>query len=306
MIRSLPGLVAAARASGRMPTLACAAAHDEVVLEAARDVAEQGLARPVLVGDRPRIEAMCERIGWARSAVDLIHEPDGQRAAQAAALLCGVGDAQALMKGAVPTSGFLKAVLAVPALRTGAVFVHATAFRPRGRRRLMLLADAGVNIAPDVATKIAIVDGLAGLARSLGIDRPRVALLAAAETVSGRMPSTVAAAEVVAHFAARTQHDMLVGGPYALDVAVSAEAARRKGLADAVAGQADVLVTPDIEAGNVLYKSLTCIAALELASIVIGAAVPLVVPSRADSRLTRLYSVALALVAAAGIGRTVR
>jgi phosphate butyryltransferase len=297
MIRSLPDMLVAARAGGELPVLVCAAAHDQVAIEAARDVAELGLAHPVLVGDRPRIEAMCEMIGWASGADDLVDEPDALRAAQVAAAMCAAGSAQAMMKGAISTSGFLKSVLAVTALRTGSVFVHATAFRPPGRRRLMLMADAGVNISPDVGTKISMVESMAGLARSLGVEMPRVALLAAAETVSSRMPSTVDASRVVAHFAAVGSPGALVGGPYALDVAVSMAAAQRKGLVDDVAGRADVLLTPDIDAGNVLYKSLTCIAGLELASIVIGAAVPLVVPSRADSRLTRLYSVAMALLA---------
>ena len=225
----------------------------------------------------------------------MIDEPDAVRACQKAVALCRSGGADALMKGAVSTATILSAVLnGDGGLKTGRTLSHATVFRPRGFRRLLILADAGVNIAPDVDCKFEIIRGCVELAHSLGIARPRVALLAASEKVTEKLPSTMDAAEIIESFRDRCGEVAYVGGPYALDVAVSRDAAQLKGLHDEVAGRADILLVPNIEAGNILYKALTCFAGLDLASMVLGAAAPLVIPSRADSSRTKLYSIALA------------
>jgi phosphate butyryltransferase len=207
------------------------------------------------------------------------------------------------MKGAVPTSVLLKAVLrADEGMRTRQTLTHVTVFAPGGFGRLIVLADAGVQIAPDAEDLVDMVAHTARVAHRLGVSRPKVAMLSALEFVNPKMPSSVVAASVARACAARGGIEADVGGPYSLDVAVSALAARQKGLADGIAGQADVLITPGIDAGNVLYKSLTCFAGLDLASVVVGAAVPLIIPSRADSESTKVYSTALALLLAQGDG----
>lgn len=298
-IGSLPLLLRRACAGRHRIVLACAAAEDPTVLEGARAAMDRGLVLPILIGDVPKIQRLAMASGISLDGMELSHEPDTLQACQSAVALCRSGKAGAMMKGAVPTAVVLQQVLertnGLGRLKT---LSHVAVFQPRGSRRLMLLTDAGVNIVPDVDCKLAIARNSIGLAHVLGIRKPRVALLAASEKVTDKMPSTVDA-ELVARALRQEFGEMIeVGGPYALDVAVSPVAASHKGIRDGVAGQADILIAPNIEAGNALYKSLTFFGRLELASLVLGAVVPLVVPSRSDSSLSKLYSIALALLAA--------
>jgi len=301
MIRSLPQVLKAARAHQRRPVMVCAAAADAAVLEGVRAATDAGIVDPILIGDSARMAQLADSLDISLHGLQVVHESDPVAACRRAVALCRSGSAGALMKGAVPTSVVLKAVLdSEVGLTTGRVLSHVTVFRPRGANSLLLLADAGVNIAPDVECKMQIMRNSITLAQLLGMGKPRVALLAAVETVSGKMPATTDAATVVSSAREAFGDSAWVGGPYALDVAVSPAAATHKGVDDEVAGRADILIAPDIEAGNVLYKSLTCFAGLDLASLVLGAAIPLVIASRADSSRTKLYSIALAMLVAAG------
>lgn len=301
MIRSLPQVLRAARAGKRRPVLVCAAAADAAVLEGVRAATDAGIVDPILIGDSAKMAQLADSLDISLHGLQVVHEPDPVEACRRAVALCRSGAAGALMKGAVPTSVVLKAVLDSEAgLTTGRVLSHVTAFRPRGANSLVLLADAGVNIAPDFECKMQIMRNSIELAQLLGIAKPRVALLAAVETVSGKMPATTEAAAIAGAAKEEFRDLAYVGGPYALDVAVSPAAAMHKGVEDDVAGRADILIAPDIEAGNILYKSLTCFARLDLASLVLGAATPLVIASRADSSRTKLYSIALAMLVAGG------
>lgn len=298
-IRSLPELLAAIYPAQHALRLACAAAQDENLLLSLREPMARGLIEPVLIGPRERVRSMAGSAGLDIARLDVVDEPSDAAACEHAIALCRNGQAQAIMKGAVPTSVLIKAALrANSGVRGADSLTHVTAFRPKGMRRLLLLADAGVQIAPEEGNLEQIVRHTVRLSQQLGQRCPRVALLSAAEFVNPKMRSSVLADLVARRFAERGDLQARVGGPYALDVAVSAEAARRKGVYDDIAGQADVLITPGIDAGNVLYKSLTCFAGLDLASIVVGATVPLIIPSRADSERTKIYSIALALLAA--------
>jgi phosphate butyryltransferase len=298
-VRSLAEVLEVARAAPQRPLLACAAADDEALLEGVDAAASNGIVESVLIGDARRIERFAGHLGLKLPGVRVEHEPDPRIACQRAVDLCRSGEAQVLMKGRVTTAALLVVVLdSERGLRRAGTLSHVTVFEPFGPGRLMVLADAGVNIAPDLRRKLDIVRNSVELAMLLGVESPRVAMLAAVEQVKKDMPATLDAAEIagMAHEGLLSQ--ARIGGPYSLDVAVSADAARQKGIVDDVAGRADVLVAPDIEAGNLLYKSLTCFARLDLASLVLGAYVPLVVPSRADSARTKLSSIALAVVAA--------
>lgn len=279
--------------------VACVCAHDDNLLLSLRQPVARGLIHPLLIGPREQLQTMAAAAGLNSGQIDIVDAQSEAAACDEGMSLCRLGEAQAIMKGALPTSTLLKAVLrADSGLRAGKALSHVTAFRPRGMRRLLLLADAGVQIAPDLGDLEQMVRDTVRLSRMLGQRRPRVALLSAAEFVNPKMPSSVAADQVARRLSQAQDLQAAVGGPYALDVAVSPQAARLKGVHDEVAGQADVLITPGIDAGNVLYKSLTCFAGLDLASIIVGAAVPLIIPSRADSEQTKLYSIALALLAA--------
>lgn len=297
-LRSLPDLLAAVGASTHTLKVACVAAQDENLLLSVRATMAHGLIHPVLIGPRELVRAMAVSAGLDVDRLDILNAESDAAACQQAMVLCRSGQAQAVMKGALPTSVLLKAVLRSDSgVRGEQPLTHVTAFRPKGMRRLLLLADAGVQIAPDADNLEQIVLHTIRLSRLLGRRRPRVALLSASEFVNPKMPSSVLADVVARRFAKYRRLQAIVGGPYALDIAVSPEAARRKGVQDEIAGRADVLIAPGIDAGNVLYKSLTCFAGLDLASIIVGASVPLIIPSRGDSERTKVYSIALALAA---------
>jgi len=272
---------------------------DALSLGGAIDAQAAGLITPVLVAPRARLERVAAEAGLDISACDVLDVPHSHAAAAAAAQLAGKGDVQALMKGSLHTDEYLGAVLAPEVgLRTERRLSHCYVMQTASYPRPFIITDAAINIAPTLLDKADIVRNAIDLAHVLGVAQPRVAILAAVETVNPHMPATLDAA-ALCKMADRGQiSGALLDGPLAFDNAVSPEAARVKGITSQVAGQADILVVPDLESGNMLAKQLEYLGGAESAGIVMGARVPLVLTSRSDSRVTHLASCAIALMLA--------
>jgi len=276
-------------------TIAVAWPHSEDILIALDRAAGSGLVRPLLAGQRAVIEQLRERLGLDRRPADVIECASAVEAVEVAVRRVAKGEAQMLMKGDVATAVFLKGILNRDwGLRKRPLLSHVAVFEVGRPGRLVLVTDVAMNIAPDVTEKAQILENAVGLAHKLGIERPRVAALAAVDTVSGDMPATVEAAALAKMADRGLITGCIVDGPLALDNALLAEAARQKGITGPVAGCADILLVPDIEAGNVLYKALGLVARLPVAAVVVGASAPVVLTSRADSDEAKFNSIALA------------
>lgn len=279
----------------RRPPKPCmvAVAHDRASLEGLNGVVEEGIAKGVLFGDEVEIRREAEELGISLDGYEIYDLPDPSQAV-AAAVRQVKERGGVLMKGKVSTSAFLKGVLDKEyGLRTGRLLSHVAVLELPTYHKLLLVTDGGVNIRPDLTQKAAILCNAVELANSLGIERPKVALLAAVETVSFDMPETMEWAEL-AKMAERGQlGDVIVDGPLALDLAVSREAAEIKGVRSPVAGDADILVMPEIAAGNIFAKGLLYLARAEMGGVIMGAQAPVVMLSRADSPKNKLHSIAL-------------
>lgn len=295
-IKSFGDLLSAAQAAGPRAVVAAGAQH-ESVLEAMSTAQARGIARGILVGDGPQIRRIAGEHGVDISEMEVIHEPDLRSTAHRAMALVAEGHAQIAMKGQVDTASFLRAALDRDlGLRTGALLSHVAVFDMKDLARLLLISDAGVNIAPTLEQKADIVRNAIYVAHRLGIEHPKVAVLASTETVEPRIPANVEAA-ALAKMADRGQiTGGLVDGPLALDNAISPDAAQDKGISSPVAGGADVLISPDIEAGNVLVKAIVYFARHPMSGIVVGAKAPLILPSRSDTFESKLGSLALGVV----------
>jgi phosphate butyryltransferase len=277
--------------------VAIAVAQDHTVLQAAKDAEEQGLADAILFGDRDKILAEAEKVGYQTPESDIVHEPDPCKAAQAAVAAAASGDTDIVMKGYVHTDDFLRAILhKEKGLRTGSIMSHVFILESRELDKLLFITDAAMNIAPTLEQKAAIILNAVHIARAFGVGRPKVACLTAVELVNPLMPATMDAA-ALAQMSRRHQFsvDCQVDGPFALDNAISELAAKHKHITGPVAGNADVLLVPCIEAGNILAKSLVYIGHFRLAGLLVGARVPVVLTSRADSAEAKLLSMAAAV-----------
>jgi len=272
---------------------------DRSAIEAAIDAFEAGIIAPILVGPRHRIEAAAQEAGADISAFELLDAPHSHAAAEAAVALVRSGKARLLMKGALHTDELMGAVVRrALGLRTERRISHAYVMDVPGRAGPLIITDAAINIAPDLECKADIVRNAIDLAKVIGIETPRVAILAAVETVNPAMPATLDAA-ALCKMADRGQiGGGILDGPLAFDNAVSVVAAREKGIVSPVAGQADILLVPNIESGNMLAKELTFLGKADAAGVVLGARVPIVLTSRADSVRTRLASCAVAVLLA--------
>ncbi|MBA1336343.1 MAG: Branched-chain phosphotransacylase [Firmicutes bacterium] len=278
-------------------TLVVAVAQDSEVLAAVKAASDLGIARAVLVGDGDEIRRIAGEENIDISDYEIIDEKDKAAACARAAELVGSGKADMLVKGLVDTSIVLKAVLDErTGLRTGNVLSHVAVSEVKGYDRLFVISDAGMNIAPDLQQKAQIIENAVQVAKALDVDQPKVGIVCAVEKVNPKMPATLDAQELVRMNEEGKIKDCIVGGPFALDNAVSVEAAEHKGIKHPVAGRADVLIVPDIEAGNILYKALTFFARARSSGIVVGAKVPVVVTSRADSHEAKLNSIALGVL----------
>jgi len=282
------------------PALPCAVVHpcDALALRAALAARDQGLIVPLLVAPEARLRALAAELGLSLDGVEIVDVPHSHAAARRAAELAVHGQVQALMKGSLHTDELLGAVLAEPGLRTARRLSHVFRFEVPAYPKPLLVTDAAVNIRPSLEEKADIVRNAVDLARALGVARPKVALLSAVETVTPRLASTLDAA-ALCKMAERGQIlHALLDGPLAFDNAISREAALLKGIDSPVAGDADVLVLPDLEAGNILAKQLEHLAGAASCGVVLGARVPIALTSRSDPVLSRVASAALARVMA--------
>jgi len=257
--------------------------------------AEESIITPVLIGDPDKIAAAAQEIGADLSSFEIVAEPKHGAAAAAACALVNAGRAGAVMKGHLHTDDLLRPMLDKAAgLRVGRRFTHVFVMDVPGVDHPILVTDAAINIAPDLATKVDIVQNAIDLALSIGIELPRVGVLSAVETVNPAIPSSVDAA-LLSKMADRGQiRGGLVDGPLAMDNAVDLAAARTKGIESEVAGRANVLVVPGLDAGNMLAKQLAYLSHAEGAGLVLGARVPVILNSRSDSAMSRLASCAVA------------
>ncbi|MED5545388.1 MAG: bifunctional enoyl-CoA hydratase/phosphate acetyltransferase [Pseudomonadota bacterium] len=291
-------LIEAAKGGANVPT---AVVHpcSATAITAACEAAEAGFIAPILVGPRARIEEAAEKAGKDISAMRIVESAHSHQSAQRAVELVHAGEAQLLMKGALHTDELMGAVVARSGgLRTERRISHAYVMDVPGHAEPIIITDAAINIAPDLACKADIIRNAIDLAHVIGKETPRVAILAAVETVNPAMPATLDAA-ALCKMADRGQiTGGLLDGPLAFDNAVSESAAREKGIVSPVAGQADILVVPDLEAGNMLAKQLTFLSDADAAGVVLGARVPMILTSRADSLRTRLASCAVAVLMA--------
>jgi phosphate acetyltransferase len=284
-----------------LPKLKVAVAHpcDPASLEAVFEAVGLGLIDPILVGPQAKITAAAEALGKDISKLRIIDAPHSDASAGAAVNLVKAGEAEALMKGSLHTDELMGAVVRREGgLRTARRISHCFVMDVPGHETALIITDAAVNIAPTLEDKVHIVQNAIDLARALRVDPVRVAILSAMETVNPKVPSTIEAA-ALCKMADRGQiTGGILDGPLALDNAIDLGAAAIKKIQSPVAGQANVLVVPNLEAGNMLAKSLTFLADADAAGIVLGARVPIILTSRADSTITRLASCAVASLVA--------
>ncbi|KXB32379.1 phosphate acetyltransferase [Dechloromonas denitrificans] len=291
-------LIARCKTLSPTPT---AVAHpcDENSLKGAVEAAEMGILQPILVGPRSKIEAVAAQFGLDISKFELVDVPHSVAAAEAAVQLAREGRAELLMKGSLHTDELMAAVVrSGTGLRTARRISHCFIMDVPSLDRAIIVTDAAINIFPSMEDKMHIIQNAIDLALSLGIEQPKVAILSAMETINPKLQSTIEAG-ALCKMADRGQiTGGILDGPLALDNAVDLNAAKIKKIESPVAGKADILVVPDLEAGNMLAKSLSFMADADAAGIVLGARVPIILTSRADSVLTRLASCAVAALVA--------
>jgi phosphate acetyltransferase len=290
-----------ARCKG-IPAIPAAVAHpcDEASLGAAVEAARAGIITPILVGPADRIRAVARAAGLDLAAYEIVEAPHSHDAAARAVELVRLGRAELLMKGSLHTDELMAEVVRrETGLRTERRVSHVFVMDVPTYHKPLFITDAAVNIFPTLDDKRDIVQNAVDFMRVLGIERPKVAILSAVETVTTKIPSTIDAA-ALCKMADRGQiQGAILDGPLAFDNAISAEAARTKGIVSAVAGDPDILLVPDLEAGNMLAKNLTFLSRADAAGLVLGARVPIILTSRADNQRTRLASCGVAALYAA-------
>ncbi len=286
--------------SSKKKVLVAAYANDEHSVSAVSMAIDMGLVDGTLVGDKNEIEKVCKEHQIGLDKFTIVHEPDEMKAAYKAVELINKGQGNLLMKGLVSTDKYMRAILDKEngLMNKGAILSHVTVLENPNYHKLLIVGDVAILPAPEMPEKIAITNYLINTAHALGIEKPKVALIAASEQVSFKIQSSVDAA-LISKMADRGQiKGAWVDGPLALDVAIDPESAQIKKVGGQVAGDADCLVFPNIESGNVFYKMNTKLAGGEQGAIVVGARVPAVLSSRGDSTKTKLYSIALAALTA--------
>ncbi|NMD00344.1 MAG: bifunctional enoyl-CoA hydratase/phosphate acetyltransferase [Bacteroidales bacterium] len=293
-LKKLDELVQIAK-SGKTKRLVVAAAADEPVLEAVCAARREKIIEPILVENKAEILKIAEKLNLHVSDVEIIDEPDDTKASAMAVKVIREGRAEILMKGLVQTGTLLKAVLDKEnGLRKGSLLSHFALMESPFYHKLIALSDGGVNIAPTFEEKVVILENSVEAFHKLGYECPKVAVVGAVETVNPKMEATIHAAMLSQMNYRKQIKKCKVDGPFALDNAVSKEAAKHKGIESEVAGDADLILVPDINAGNILYKCLGFLGNATSAAVIMGAKVPIVLTSRADSDKSKMMSIALA------------
>ena len=296
MYKNLEELVAGARSQGPVQ-IAIAAGHDSDVVAALKQAQSLGLADGIFVGDAEKIEAMAKEVDFDIPSANVQHEPDPMVAARKAIGLVRDGKAQLLMKGKINTSTLVKAVLdRETGLRGSRLLSQVIVFQVPGFDRLMIMTDAAINIAPTMAHKADLCRNAIDVAHAIGIEKPNVAMLCALEFVNPDMPATVDAAGVMLMNQRGQLPGAYVEGPIALDVPLSAFAADRKGIDSPLTNNTDIFVTPDIHSANILYRAILYFAKGESGGVVLGAKVPLILLSRAETPETKIASIAIGIL----------
>ncbi len=293
-LTKLSDLNALATKSGKKK-LAVAVAHDEHCLEAICAVDKMGLVQAILVGNEKKIHDIAQRLKLDVSGMKIIHEEVDANSVKIAVKMVRDKQADILMKGNVPTAVFLRGVLDKEnGLRKGEVLSHFALFEVPTYHKLLGLTDAAMIPAPDFKTKVALTSNAVDFMNKLGYSKPKVAVLAAVEMVNEAMPATIDGA-LLSKMAQRGQiKNCIIDGPLAYDNAVSSASAKHKGIVSEVAGDADLLIAPDIEAGNILYKAFGFSSNAKLAAVVLGAAAPIVLTSRSDTEESKQASIVMA------------
>lgn len=300
-IRTLKEILDLAKRLAGHKKLVLVGADQDESLKCVFDAHRRGLIEPLLIGDRRRIKRMCRSLNIPLGGIEIIEEPDTKRAAKKAVAMCRKGQADILMKGNVNTDVMLRAILdRKTGLERRGLLSYVSVFESPIQKRLMFMSDPSINIAPNLDRKVEMVRNAIWVAQRLGFRRPKVAVLTPTEKINAKdMPATVDADIIAKMGESEEIADADIAGPCALDVAISRKAAKCKNIEGPVAGRADILVCPDLNSGNILYKALTCFAGAEMANALAGVESPVVMASRSDSSMTKLYTMALSVVLAA-------
>ena len=304
-IRRFDDLVAAARRCGPVP-IAVAAAHDPEVLKAVSQAQTEGMVEATLVGDWPAMEAYAAQLGSSQpeiarilSQAEIVHEPDPQQAALKVVAMAREGEAAVVVKGQVKTADLLGAALnRHVGIRGPGLLSHVAIYELPGVDRLIYLSDSGVVVYPDTVQKLAIINNVVAVAHQFGLAEPKVAILAASETVHPHIPASIDALALAKMAEQGWVQGAVVDGPLGLELAISPRAAELAEVDSPIAGMADILIVPNVEAGNIVAKGLLYFARARMAGLVVGAQVPIIISSRADSAETRYLSLAMATLLA--------
>lgn len=277
-------------------------AQDEPVLQAVKAAKDQNIATAILVGDEAKIREIAASIDMDLTDFEIINEPDTEAAALKAVELVHNGKADILLKGLLETKTFLKSVLNKEVgLRTGKMLSHVCVFEIEGINRLLFFTDVAFNTYPTLADKVNIINNAVEVAHACGIECPKVAPLCAVETVNPKMQPTVDADNLTKMYEGGDFKGCQIYGPLSMDLAIDPEAAVHKGVTNPVAGHADILLFPNIDAGNITYKILVRTAKVKIGNVLVGTSAPVVLTSRSDDFQTKLNSIALATVIAGSI-----
>ena len=295
MIHKLSELTERAKSKPRRK-IAVAAAEDKAVLKSLRDAIKEDMVTPILIGDKKEIERLADSIDFDLRNIQIIHNDKGDSAsAQIAVSMVKSGDADILMKGFVSTGTLLKAVLDKEnGLRKGGILSHVAFFESPYYHKLLCVTDVAMNVDPDFDTKVHILNNAVDACHKIGIEKPKVAIVAAVETVNPKMEATIHAAMMKTMSDRKQFTGCIVDGPLALDNAINKEAASHKDIVSEVAGDCDVILVPNLEAGNMFYKSLSFLGGATVAAVIMGASAPIVLTSRSDSESSKMFSIALA------------
>ena len=295
MLKSFQDIEEKLKKQHKRKTLVLSAANDLHALEAVVAAKSKGIIEAILVGNSNEIRDIAASHAFSLSGMEIIHEPDETRAVELSVQMVTLGKANILMKGKSSTATLLKGILNKEwGMRKGKLLSHFALFEIPNYHKLLALTDVAINLTPDLIAKTSILENAVSFMNSMGWVSPKVAVIAAVEVVNPAMQATIDAAELSSMADAGAFGSCMVAGPMALDSAINKESAIKKGITSPVGGDADLLLFPQLESGNIMYKSLAFLAGGQAASVVLGATSPVVLTSRADSEASKLNSIILA------------